>query len=162
MTAPPRRETATAPESAKLLKQALRAAFPGVTFSVRLSRGTGYGNCYVNWTDGPTVAQVEQITSRFEGEGFDGMTDCSYSKDTVLADGRDSGLRLILEERRLSPAFARELAAQIAETYGVVAPIITEQPSGYWEIAGDHRHVADTQQYWSTLIHRASQDQAGA
>lgn len=40
-----RTEYATAPESAKLLKAALRAAFPAVKFSVRLSRGTAYGWC---------------------------------------------------------------------------------------------------------------------
>lgn len=152
------RETAPAAESAKLLKQALRAAFPAARFSVRLSRGTGYGNCYVNWIDGPSVAQVSRVTDRFEGAGFDGMTDSSYHKDAILADGRDSGLRLILEERRISVAFARRLAEQVATFYGVAVPAITEESPGYWWIEDDSRFVADTREYWSTLIHRAAHD----
>jgi len=116
----------------------------------------------VNWTDGPTTGQVQAITSRFQGEGFDGMTDCSYNIPTQLSDGRESGLRLILEERRLSPAFARTIAAQIAEMYGVAAPVITEYAAGGFQIQSDHVFVADTREYWSTLIHRASQDQVGA
>ena len=61
------RRVASAPESAKMLKAALHKAFPACRFSVRLSRGTGYGCAHVNWTDGPTVARVEPILRAYEG-----------------------------------------------------------------------------------------------
>lgn len=150
-------EQATPADSAKVLKQTLRAAFPAVRFSVRLSRGTGYGNYHVSWTDGPTTRCVERITHTFQGEDFDGMQDLQYATPKVLPDGRESGIGLILCERRISTTFARRLAAQVAAFYGVAEPTITERVSGYWQIEGD-TFVADTRDYWSTMIYRASHD----
>src|SRR5690348_4677246 len=107
------REYASAPESAKLLKQALRRAFPAVKFSVTLDRGTAYGCANVGWTDGPTTRLVDAVVAPFSGEGFDGMTDSSYHIRATLSDGRQSGLRLISTSRRVSPALARKAAAQV-------------------------------------------------
>lgn len=90
-------------ETSKLLKRELAKRFPATRFSVRLSRGTGWGNCHVSWTDGPTVKLVREVTRPFEGEGFDGSTDSTYHIDAKLSDGRQSGLSLILEERSISP-----------------------------------------------------------
>lgn len=58
--------------AAKNLRQQLKAAFPGVRFSVRVHH---YGSVVMSWTDGPTTAQVEQIATRYQGGSFDGMQD---------------------------------------------------------------------------------------
>jgi hypothetical protein len=92
-------------DSSRLMKRVLTKAFPGTKFGVRLSSGTGYGNCYLRWTDGPTVTEVAQITSAFEGQGFDGWTDMAYSMRTkIMYDAQRKQwvrprLRMILEQR---------------------------------------------------------------
>lgn len=96
----PRRLSAA--ESSRLLRKALRRAFPLARFSVRMSRGTGYGNCHVAWTGGPTGDEVRSVTDHFEGQGFDGMTDSTtYRKAMVEVDGEtvQSTLGLILLHR---------------------------------------------------------------
>jgi hypothetical protein len=154
----PVRDRATPAESAKILKQALQKRFPAVRFSVRLGRGTGYGDCDVSWTDGPTVALVEPITWPFEGQTFDGMTDMREYTRAILPDGRQSGLKLILTQRNVSPALARKAAAQVAAYYGIPEPVITEYETGYWRVENDSVQIAGTHEYWGTLIHRAASD----
>lgn len=97
-------------DTAKQLKRELREAFPGVAFSVRLSRGTGYGYCYVSWTDGPSDREVDAITSRYETQGFDGMTDSTYS---IKAEVANSGLRGVSTTRNQSEASKAAAAAEL-------------------------------------------------
>ena len=155
----PNAPRADAAESAKLLKQALAQRFPSTRFSVRLSRGTAYGNCHVSWTDGPTVKVVDAVAAPFEGAGFDGMTDSTIYYKAYLPDGRRSGLRMILTERKISPALARKCAAQVADYYGLPLPEITEDNAGYWQVKHDGGWVReDIREYWSTLIYQAAGD----
>ncbi|QCP55143.1 hypothetical protein FAZ95_38680 [Trinickia violacea] len=62
-------------ETAKLVRQALKEAFPGVKFGVRSSTYSGGASISVRWEDGPNTAQVEAITNRFKGAYFDGSID---------------------------------------------------------------------------------------
>lgn len=62
-------------ETAALLRQALKAAFPTTKISVRKGTGTGSAWIDVSWTDGPTVTEVEAITKTYQGRQFNGMTD---------------------------------------------------------------------------------------
>jgi hypothetical protein len=73
-------------ETLRRMKADLRREFPRVKFSVRRSRGTGYGFVYVGWTDGPRAADVRDVVAQYEGEGFDGMTDSSFPIEHVDAD----------------------------------------------------------------------------
>ena len=148
---------ATPGETSKIMKRMLRKRFPAVKFSVRLSRGTGWGNCSVAWTDGPSTKLVKEITRQFEGSGFDGMTDCQYHIDNPLSDGRQTGLSMIMESRHISRRFAQRLANAVASYYGVDSPQVKDHGDEYWEIA-DPANVAHTGESWYTLIHRASQD----
>lgn len=144
-------------ETSRILRRALRKRFPSTRFHVRLSRGTGYGNCSIRWTDGPSSKLVREVTRPFEGSGFDGMTDSSYHIENPMADGRQTGLSLISEHRSISVGFARKLANAVANFYGVDVPEVKENGSEYWEIA-DLATVASTGESWYTLIHRASLD----
>lgn len=69
----------TVKETAVAMRRELRDAFPGVRFSVRMSRGTGYGWLAVVWEDGPTRKEVEAITRGFQSLAFNGMDDAYHS-----------------------------------------------------------------------------------
>lgn len=84
-------------DAAKLIRKHLKVTFPGVKFGVRISRYSGGSSIGINWTDGPTVAQIETSTHAFRGKRFEGMTDCSYGA---------------------SSWYCGEHGARVAETYG--------------------------------------------
>jgi len=77
--------------TAKLVRAALKKAFPGIKFSVRSSTYAGGASMSVKWTDGPTTKEVEKITGPFAGGGFDGMIDLKYSVEAwLMPDGSAS------------------------------------------------------------------------
>jgi hypothetical protein len=90
----PRRVTVSLDETLRQLKAELRREFPTTRFSIRRSRGTGYGWVSVRWTDGPKYREVEAITAGYCGGGFDGMTDSSYSIDHLSADAEGNPILL--------------------------------------------------------------------
>lgn len=55
----------------KNIRIELKRAFKGVKFSVTSS----YDTVNINWTDGPTYAQVEKLTSKYQEGSFNGMED---------------------------------------------------------------------------------------
>lgn len=68
--------------AAKNMRIELKAAFPGVKFSVKSSRFSGGDSISVSWIDGPNGDQVDAIIDRYSAGSFDGMTDCyNYSRD---------------------------------------------------------------------------------
>lgn len=78
-----------APALAVLIRADLKAAFPGVKFSVRSSRYAGGSSVHVSWTDGPLTSAVDAAIARYKVQGFDGMTDSATNAGPVrLADGR--------------------------------------------------------------------------
>lgn len=158
---------ASAVDSAKLLRATLRDRFPATTFSVRIGRGTAYGNCYIHWTDGPSVDLVQTVTAQFEGHGFDGMTDSTIVKKAIMPDGRRSGLGLILEERTISKTFAERIAEALNRKFGLDIQVIGRD--GFrdgWYVAKPYEAVAmfsnGGNTYQQDLIWRASSDRTFA
>jgi hypothetical protein len=98
----------SAKDTAKLIRQALRAGWPSVKFSVRTHTYAGGASVDVSWTDGPTEAEVRATTDRYRGASFDGMRDLKEFHDTVLVDdqGRPElvhfGAHFVGTERRVS------------------------------------------------------------
>jgi hypothetical protein len=75
-------------ETAKLIRTALKKAFPGVKFTVRSSVYSMGASIRVGWTDGPSTKAVESVTNAYAGGGFDGMIDMAYSKESwLMPDG---------------------------------------------------------------------------
>ncbi|RPF30257.1 LPD29 domain-containing protein [Streptomyces sp. TLI_185] len=73
------------------LRNRLKDAFPGVKFSVRKDTGTASAWISVRWTDGPSPAEVEELTRPMQGAQFNGMEDRYESTDntvTVTVKGR--------------------------------------------------------------------------
>lgn len=75
-------------ETAKLVRGALKKAFPGVKFSVRSHTYAGGASIDVRWTDGPQVDVVDAVISQYKGADFDGMIDLkTYNSDWLYPDG---------------------------------------------------------------------------
>ena len=109
-----------AAETAKLMRAALKAAFPGAKISVRLSRGNA---TYVSWTDGPTVRDVQAITHEFESQTFNSSEDMrEYTNAGQLLSNPDGSVvvvkyssGLILERRSYSPEVWAEAMARSSQ-----------------------------------------------
>jgi len=149
-------------QTAAILRRLLRANFPACKFSVVTERGSMVSSVRIGWTDGPTVARVEQIASRFEAGHFDGMTDCYDYADTadraLLIDGVfcRAATRYVFCNRTLSPAYEARVAAELLGPKPV--PPRTEWGRGIergngcgwydfqsvvWQAAGDREQVED-------------------
>lgn len=75
-------------DTAKMIRKDLKAAFPGVKFSVRSHSYAGGASIDIRWTDGPTSTQVDAITGRYQGSAFDGMVDLEVGvQHWMMPDG---------------------------------------------------------------------------
>jgi predicted RNA methylase len=84
---PPTTTIATV-ECAKLIRAALKRAFPDTKFSVRSSKYSMGSSIDVSWTDGPTRRMVETLAGQYHGSSFDGMIDLkSHFSSWLLPDG---------------------------------------------------------------------------
>lgn len=83
MTSPDRTWLSCA-DTAKLVRKALKADFPGVKFSVRSHEYAGGASINVRWTDGPTSKAVDGTLSLYSGASFDGMIDLKSYHDSML------------------------------------------------------------------------------
>ena len=74
------REYISTTETAKLIRKALKKAFPDIKFSVISEKYAGGSSIRVSYIDGPKSADIDQVVSCFSSKGFDGMIDMSYHK----------------------------------------------------------------------------------
>lgn len=75
-------------ETARLMRKALKDAFPSTKFSVRSSSYAGGASIRVRWCDGPSTKRVEAISGQYQGAGFDGSIDMKYHVEHwLLPDG---------------------------------------------------------------------------
>jgi hypothetical protein len=92
----------TCKETAALIRQALKAAFPGVKFSVTTAYGSMTSSTNVRWTDGPTEPEVSRVTVRFTSQSFDGSTDSTNYHDQIVNGQRVSYSGWVHTRRELS------------------------------------------------------------
>jgi hypothetical protein len=130
-------------DCAKLMREALKTAFPNTKFSVRISRYAGGHSIDAYWTDGPTGEQVKPILDRFDGQGFDGMTDCSYycGKRMFRGEAVDLCSGYVFGHRETSAALTRLVADRVAYECGTATPQVHER--GY--VMGDHNQFVPFQ-----------------
>jgi hypothetical protein len=75
-------------DAAKMVRAALKRAFPGVKFSVRTESYSMGSHLEVKWTDGPPKRAVRDLVDPYSGDSFDGMIDMRYSTNSwLLPDG---------------------------------------------------------------------------
>lgn len=158
----------TLDESIAQLRAELKREFPGVKFSVTRARGTAYGWVRVSWVDGPTGSDVRAITAAYEGSGFDGMTDSSYTITHVAADSSGNpvtvhhGIRSINTDRKLSADYVNSLIPRIVAYWGGVdpatVPVAVQDTYGYSLVGADcWRPIRpDLDLDWQSAIYRAA------
>ena len=100
-------------ETAKLVRQALKEAFPGFRFSVRSSSYSGGASINIRWTDGPRQTDVDAVVNTFAGATFDGQTDYKGCRVHTM-DGRtvSFGADFIFTDREYSEAFLADAMRQ--------------------------------------------------
>ena len=130
----------------------LRAAFPGVKFSVRVDSYTAIN---VRWNDGPTVAAVDAIVQRYTIGMFDGMTD-SYSYNRDEFNEMHGGVQYVFTRREYTADFVRAAAVALAEQYGLPVAMVDTLATKFntgdlWRIGpnGDNPHHLDS---WKHLM----------
>jgi hypothetical protein len=117
--------------AASNIRKELKASFPGIKFSVKTQRFSGGDSIDIYWTDGPTVAQVDEITAKYSGGRFDGMTDM-YEYNTGEARQFTStygSAKYVSTNRTLSTDFLRKAAVITSRETGYKAVEVTE---GKW------------------------------
>lgn len=108
----------TCAETAKMVRQALKEAFPDVKFSVRSKVYSGGASITINYKDGPNAAQVEAVAKVFEGAYFDGMIDYKGSTKSMI-DGEvvDFGADFIFVNRNYSRELIDKACAAVQRRY---------------------------------------------
>lgn len=106
-------------DTAKMVRQALKEAFPGIKFSVKSSSYSGGASINVRWTDGPSSAMVEAVAGTFTGAYFDGSTDYKGSTYAMI-DGEmvSFGADFIFCTREHSDAAIARAIAQVTRHWG--------------------------------------------
>lgn len=133
----------TCAETAKLVRTALKEAFPAVKFGVRAKTYSGGASMNITWTDGPNNAQVEAIANRFRGAYFDGSIDYKGSVYHMLNGERVSfGADFIhctrsytdaMVQRAIDRVFSR-FAGNFAEA-GIQKPTVEQYRKGdLWSV----------------------------
>ena len=95
----------------------LKAAFPGVVFSVTCGRSGG--SVRTSWTDGPTESQVDAVLGVLEGRSFDGMDDSNSYRDVTLPTGEVvRAYAFMMTTRHASEALNTRMAAVFGRAVG--------------------------------------------
>ena len=123
----------TCAETAKLVRAALKEAFPGVKFSVKSSVYAGGASINIAYTDGPSAIQVKGITQAFQGAYFDGMTDYKGSNYNTL-DGQEVrfGADFIFVNRKFTAPMLTGVVVEVCNKYGFDNEILIDGGGEYF------------------------------
>jgi hypothetical protein len=69
------KEKTESAQCAQHIRQDLKVKFPGVKFEIKSSNFANGNSVNVNWIDGPSSIEVEQLISKYEQGFFNSMTD---------------------------------------------------------------------------------------
>lgn len=133
--------------AAKNIRIELKAAFPGVKFSVKSSRFSMGNSISVNWIDGPTGDQVSAIIGRYAAGSFNGMEDIyEYSRDAwkdAFGDAKYVHASRELSDKAIASAIRTATArGRIAEGATVAAYRAGSLGYGYQSDAEVISHIA--------------------
>lgn len=146
----------SAVDTAKMIRKALKSAFPGVRFWVKTSTYSGGASIDIDWIDGPAESEVNRVIAPYRGADFDGMVDLkTYRQAWMMPDGsvklakeepragqivkyaQPEGARLvhfgadfIFTRRHFSDAGLRAVLAPVCEEFGEAMPEFREDYFG--------------------------------
>lgn len=115
--------------AAKNIRIELKAAFPGVKFSVKTERYTGGTSLNVSWTDGPTTKMVEAIIDKYQWGKFNGMEDIYEYGNRVFTD-IFGGAKFVFAQRGRSDALVAEALEAVGKRFGVEPMPVEEYRNG--------------------------------
>lgn len=159
----------TCAQTAKRVRKALKAQYPGVKFSVRSSTYSGGASIDASYTDGPAERGVWTFLQQFAGADFDGMTDMKNYRDDVLFANPDgtysvisSGADFVFAHRAISEPWRDEIAREIERVTGKPCDL-TNRGDGWntrydaYVIDGEIVRAGDTPQtYGGDLFRQAA------
>lgn len=115
----------TAAETAAELRKALKAAFPGVKFSVRSKTYSGGASIDIGWADGPTDGEVSRVSGGFAGATFDGMVDLkSHHVSEHNGERVRWGADFVFTRRILSAELLARAVAVAEHKFGITAEVV--------------------------------------
>lgn len=121
----------------KNMRIELKAAFPGVKFSIRSERYSGGNSIDVAWTDGPTSRQVDAIIRKYQGGSFDGMTDC-YTHDRSVFNDLFGRAKYVFTRRSYTDSAVKAAIDRVAAQYGAEPITVADYRRGVlWTIGGN-------------------------
>ena len=140
---------------ARVLREVLRDAFPNTQFSVRCSFYAGGSSIRVSYKDGPPEVRVSDLARKFQGRGFDGMSDSSYvTGNTIKSRGilYAAPFAFVSVSRDTSHAAHEDARKVLAQHYGAWTQLTEFDRMHYthnlvrcsWIDAG-HLRIDDTQ-----------------
>lgn len=100
--------------AAKNMRIELKAAFPGVKFSVKSERYSGGDSINVFWADGPNSCQVEAIIERYQGGSFNGMEDIYEYKRNAWRDAFGEAMYVFANRELSDKAIAAAIRTCLA------------------------------------------------
>jgi len=119
-------------ETAKIIRQELAKAFPGIKFSVKSKSYSGGSSVSVGWTDGPTPKMVEKVAGQFSGASFDPMIDLkSYHHSEWNGEVVHFGPDYVNCNRDHSDEFLQKVAVKTAKEWGFDVSSILINRWGY-------------------------------
>lgn len=150
----------TVTETAKLVRAALKTAFPAVKFSVTSKSYSGGAHIRVSWQDGPTTGQVERVTGQYSGSTFDAMIDLkSFHTSTLNGEEAHYGADSISTQREFSRAFLAKIAAEVCAQWGEPVPEIRSYDgtdSNCWIHVTEYKRIGGGVRTIDQLINRAA------
>jgi Large polyvalent protein associated domain 29 len=147
----PHTTSLTCAQTAKLLRQALKEAFPTTKFSIRSASYVGGASIDVHLTEGPTSKRVKVLCNRFEGTDFDGVQDLKTPKEHAVKGQRiHYGADGVFAYRAISVAFLTKRACACYIQFGCDMPTILEQSTGASLAQHDPAAEAMIRRAWAT------------
>lgn len=138
----------SAAQAAANLRTELKAAFPGVKFSVKSSSYSGGNSVDVSWVDGPSDEAVEAIANNYQAGDFDGMDDCYHYNDSALSQAfREvcGSVRYVKCNREFSLDAVQTAVDIVAPRFAAEPPVV--EVSSYsgnaylrYDCNNEHRH----------------------
>jgi len=130
-------DTSAHAAGARNLRKELKAAFPGVKFSVTCR----HSSINVEWADGPTTATVDAIADRYQECSFDGMTDLESYRENDFAEIFGGG-RYVFCQRSNTIEGMREAWRRIGCSEAEVIEK-TENGRTYWDRWASPQDIGD-------------------
>ncbi len=128
----------SAADTSKLIRKALKAAFPGAKFSVRTSTYSGGASAQVTYTDGPALEDVNAIAKPFAGGSFDGMIDLmSYHTSDLDGEEVRFGTHFVFVDRIMSIEFLQRMADGINYAKADLFEIAADSTGAHLKFVGD-------------------------